>query len=147
MKTTIAVIAIATALFAFPAAARDTREVQASPAAVFLLSPHLEEVRTTAYVEVTAATVGSGQLVLDVIDGKAPAAIVAMSLKQAMAAAREAAWQEGRMLVVPDTLQFHEVARFKRDARPVGFVTVGAPSPELERVMGYLRSQAAGYTR
>jgi hypothetical protein len=147
MKTTIAVIALAAAAFAVPAAARDAREVQGSPAAVFLLSPHLEQVRATSQVDVTAATVGSGQLVLDVIDGKAPAAVVAMTLAQAMAAAREAAWEEGRMLVVPEGLQFHEVARFERDARPVGFVTVGAPSPELERVMGYLRSRAGVYAR
>jgi hypothetical protein len=114
---------------------------------VFLLAPHLAVVEATSDVAVTTATVGSGQLVLDVIDGKAPAAAVAMTLPQAMAAAREAAWQEGRMLVVPEGLQFHEVARYERDARPVGFVTVGAPSPQLEKAMGYLRSKSALYGR
>jgi len=79
--------------------------------------------------------------------GKAPAAVVAMTLAQAMAAAREAAWQEGRMLKVPEALQFHEVARFERDSRPVGFVTVGAPSPQLEKAMGYLRSKQGLYGR
>jgi hypothetical protein len=143
MKTTCAALAIA-ALFALPASAR---ELQGSPAAVFMIAPHLAQIEATSDVKVTAATVGSGQLVLDVIDGKAPAAAVAMSLADAMAAAREAAWAEGRMLVVPETLQFHEVARFERDARPVGFVTLGAPSPELERAMGYLRSKQALYGR
>ena len=147
MKTTCAALALAALTFAVPALARDAREVPGSPAAVFLLSPHLEQVRAASNVEVSAATVGSGQLVLDVIDGKAQAAVVAMTLPQAVAAAREAAWQEGRMLVIPEALQFHEVARFERDSRPVGFVTVGPPSPQLEKVMGYLRSKQGLYRR
>ena len=144
MKTTTAALALAALVLAFPAASRD---VPGSPAAVFLLAPHLEQVKATSDVAVTAATVGSGQLVLDVIDGKAQAAVVAMTLPEAMAAAREAAWQEGRMLVVPEGLQFHEVARYESNARPVGFVTVGAPSPQLEKVMGYLRSKQGLYGR
>jgi hypothetical protein len=144
MKTICAATALALVALTAPASAR---ELQGSPAAVFLLAPHLEQVRATSDLDVTAATVGSGQLVLDVIDGKAAAAAVAMTLPEAMAAAREAAWQEGRMLLVPEGLQFHEVARFERDARPVGFVTVGAPSPQLEKVMGYLRSKQGLYGR
>jgi hypothetical protein len=143
MKTICAAVALALGV-AMPVAAR---ELPGSPAAVFLLAPHLGQVEATTEIAVTAATVGSGQLVLDVIDGKAPAAVVAMTLDQAMAAAREAAWQEGRMLKVPEALQFHEVARFERDSRPVGFVTVGAPSPQLEKAMGYLRSKQGLYGR
>jgi hypothetical protein len=145
MKTIYAALALVG--LAFTAHARDTREVLGSPAAVFLLAPHLAQVEATSDIAVTAATVGSGQLVLDVIDGKAATAAVAMNLAQALAAAREAARQEGRTLVVPATLQFHEVARFERDARPVGFVTVGAPSPELERVVELLRSRRGLYSR
>ncbi len=147
MRTTSAALALAALALALNVAAGEAREVPGSPAAVFLLSAHLEQVKATSDVAVTAATVGTGQLVLDVIDGKAQAAAVAMTLAEAVAAAREAAWQEGRMLVVPEALQFHEVARYERDARPVGFVTVGAPSPQLEKVMGYLRSKQGLYGR
>ena len=147
MKTTCAVLALTVLAISAPADAREVRSVPGSPAAVFLLSPHLEQVRTTSNVEVSAAMVESGQLVLDVIDGKSQAAVVAMTLPEAVAAAREAARQQRRKLAVPAALQFHEVARFERDSRPVGFVTMGAPSAELEEVMVYLRSRQGEHRR
>ena len=122
------------------AAARDSLEVAASPAVVFLMAPHLAQVEKRSDVAVSLSAVGSAQAMLDVVDGKARAAAVAMPLAQAVAAAREAAWAEGRMIKVPDTIQFHEVGRTARDDIPVGFVTVGAPSLELERVLVQLRA-------
>jgi hypothetical protein len=146
MKTAYAAIALAALTFSLPALAQEARDVPGSPAAVFLLSPHLTSLQATSDLAITAATVSSGHLVLDVIEGKASAAVVALSLPQAIAAAREAAWEEGRMLVVPQTLQFHEVARYSTDSRPVGFVTLGSPTTQVQNALGYLRTQRGLYT-
>ena len=142
MKRTCALLCLSILTAALPAAAaRDRVQVVGSPAAVFLLAPHLAQVESRSDVAVNADAVGSGQAMLDVIDGKAAAAAVAMPLTQAVAAAREAAWAEGRMIAVPETIQFHEVGRLAKGDQPVGFVTVGAPSLELERVLIQLRAK------
>ena len=76
MKTTSAALALA----ALSGISRGIARAPGSPAAVFLLAPHLAAGEGHERRAVTAATVGSGQLVLDVIDGKAQAAAVAMTL-------------------------------------------------------------------
>lgn len=143
-SVTLCIFLLAAALPA--AAARDRIEVAASPAVAFLMAPHLAQVEKRSDVEVNLSAVGSAQAMLDVVDGKAKAAAVAMPLSQAVAAAREAAWAEGRMIKVPDTIQFHEVGRIARDDLPVGFVTVGPPSLELERVLVQLRAKGDLFT-
>ena len=80
---------------------------------------------------------GTAQAMLDVLDGRASVAAVAMTLPEAVAAAREAAWSEGRMLMVPAGITFHQVGTVERGAKPVGFVTVSAPSPQLLKVLAY----------
>lgn len=81
----------------------------------------------------------TGRLVLDVIDGKAQAALVSMPLEQAVAAARETAWSEGRILGIPEFLVFHEVAGLRNGNVPVGFVTVGEPKGAVAKVLANLR--------
>ena len=142
MQRASLILCLALIAAALPAAAaRDRLQVVGSPAAVFLLAPHLKQVEARSDVEVSVDAVGSAQALLDLCDGKATAAAVAMPLTQAVAAAREAAWSEGRMLAVPEAIQFHEVGRLAHGDRPVGFVTVGAPSLELERILVQLRAK------
>jgi uncharacterized MnhB-related membrane protein len=142
MKRASAIVCLSILVAALPAAAaRDRLQVVGSPAAVFLLAPHLEQIESRSDVAVTVAAIGSGQSMLDVLDGKAAVAAVAMPLTEAVAAAREAAWSEGRIIAVPDTIQFHEVGRLAFDHRPVGFITLGTPSLELERVLVQLRAK------
>ena len=123
-----------------PALCAESLPVSGSPALRYLLAPHVERIRSTSDVAIEVEPVGTSQAMLDLIDGKSAVAGVTMSLPEALAAAREAAWAEGRMLRVPATLTFHQVGAIGQGARPVGFVTVGEPSYELQRVLGYLRS-------
>ena len=95
-----ALIAAVIAALAFPVAA-ETLAVRGSVQAKTLVAPHLAKIRDKAGVDLDVATVGTGQAVLDVIDGRAEIALVAMPLAEAVAAARETAWAEGRMLAVP----------------------------------------------
>ena len=52
-------------------------------------------------MDLKVVPVGTGQAMLDLIDGKTDAAMVSVPLAEAVAAAREAAWAEGRMLKLP----------------------------------------------
>ncbi|HEX7466421.1 MAG TPA: hypothetical protein VF309_07265, partial [Usitatibacter sp.] len=84
-----------------------------------------------------------GQLVLDVIDGKLTAAAIAIPFSHAVAAAREAAWAQGRVLTFPVPLRFHAVAGVSRDGVPAGLITLG-PSPEgLDKVLAELHDASA----
>jgi hypothetical protein len=56
---------------------------------------------------------------LDLLDGKTDAIVVTLPLAEAVAAAREAAWAEGRLLRVP-ALAFHPI----EGVAGAGFVTL-----------------------
>ncbi len=127
------------AALATPAAAADPGTVYGSANAVRTLAPYVHLIEAKGGVAVAASSLGSGQLVLDVLDGKAAAAAIAMPLTQAVAAAREAAWAEGRMLRVPDSIQFHPVAGLTVDGVAVGFVTIGTSPAGLQQVLAQLR--------
>jgi hypothetical protein len=124
------------------ALAAETLPVAGSPALRYLLAPHVERISASSKVELEVEPVGTAQAMLDVLDGKASVAGVVMTLPEAVAAAREAAWSEGRMLMVPAGLTYHQVGTLERGARPIGFVTVSAPSPQLLKVLAYLRSES-----
>ena len=126
------------AALALPAAA-DTSVVYGSTSAVHTLAPYAGLIEAKGDVVLTPSALGTGQLVLDVIDGKAAAAAIAMPLPQAVAAAREAAWFEGRMILIPDSLRFQEVAGLSSDGVPVGFVMVDAAPAGLQKVLAELR--------
>lgn len=139
MKTAVL---FAAALLACAAAAAESLEVRGSTAARLLVAPHVEALRAASDVDLVIAPRGTGQAVLDVIDGQASVALVAGPLTEAVAAAREAAWADGRILMVGERLAFHPIASVDNGARELGFVTAAAPSPQLERVLGYFRSEA-----
>ena len=133
-------VLLAAALLASTAAVADTLEVRGSSAARLLVAPHLERIRAASDVRLVVDARGTGAAVLDVIDGQAPAALVAGPLTEAVAAAREAAWAEGRILMVGERLAFHPIASVDNGARELGFVTAASPSPDLARVIEYFRA-------
>jgi hypothetical protein len=142
MKRACTVLGAAAVAFALPAFSADALAVSGSPALRYLLAPYAERIRDVSDVQIEVEPVGTAQAVLDVLDGKAAVAGVVMTLPEAIAAAREAAWSEGRILRVPQALAFHQVGTVERGARPIGFVTVGAPPRELLKVLAYLRSDS-----
>jgi len=85
----------ATAAFAEPL------EVPGAASAGAALAPHAARIRAETGVDLKVLPVGTGQAMLDLIDGKTDAALVSVPLAEAVAAAREAAWAEGRMLKLP----------------------------------------------
>jgi hypothetical protein len=127
------------ATLAAPATADDARTVYGSASAVRMLAPYLNLIESRGEVAVVASSSGTGQLVLDVLDGKASVAAIAMPLPQAVAAARVAAWEEHRMLVIPESLEFHPVTALSGNGAQVGFVTLGAPPASLQKVLAELR--------
>jgi hypothetical protein len=127
------------ATFAAPAMADDARTVYGSASAMRMLAPYLNHIEATADVALVASPSGTGQLVLDLIDGKVAVAAIAMPLPNAVAAARVAAWEEGRMLVIPESLQFHPVSSLSANGNTVGFVTLGAQPARLQKVLDQLR--------
>jgi hypothetical protein len=142
MKTSFAAAALC-ALLSLPAAA-DPLELRAAESASRPLATHLLEIRAATQVEVVVNVVGTGQSMLDLIDGKSAVAVVATdSLWDAVAAARVAAWNEGkRLLVVRPTLAFHTISAADDANGPLAFVTNAPPSPQLAKVMDYLRSES-----
>jgi hypothetical protein len=141
MKNAFAALGLAVAVsLALPAAALEGGELHASANAARMLAPYAGLIEAKSGITMSVPAVGSGQLVLDVIDGKAAAAAIAMPFTQAVGAAREAARQEGRMLVVPDSLQFHELKGLSPpDGIPVGLVTLGPAPRGLVRLLAELR--------
>lgn len=127
------------ATLAVAARADDARTVYGSASAVRMLAPYLNLIESRGGVAIVASSSGTGQIVLDVIDGKAAVAAIAMPLAHAVAAARLAAWEEGRILTLPDSLQFHPVAALSGTQATVGFVTLGAAPAGLQKVLVELR--------
>lgn len=140
MKTAKLIFAAVALAFALPAAAGEILEVSGTPLTQNLIARHLETIEASSGVELEMSAVGCGKAMLDLIEGKSSVAAVSVPLPQAIAAARNQAKAEGRSLVVPASLKFHEVARAAAGDRALAFVTVGAPGPELQKVLMFLRS-------
>ncbi len=138
-KRYAAAAVLALTAWAQTAVAGDDGVVYGSASAVRMLAPYAGLMQAKAGVALSASNYGTGQLVLDVIDGKSQAAVVSMPLVQAVAAAREAAWSEGRILGIPESLVFHEVESLRNGDVPVGFVTVGEPTGALGKMIADLR--------
>jgi hypothetical protein len=125
---------------AIPAAALDdAHTVLASPTALRSLAPYRTLIEAKGDVALVESSRGTGQMVLDVLDGKAPAAAIAMPLAQAVDAARVVAWEEHRLLIVPETIQFHSLSGLSSPAVPIGFVTIGQAPTSLKDVLLALR--------
>jgi hypothetical protein len=143
MQAARAVFAILALMSSLASLAAETIEVPGPPALRYLLAPHVERILATSGVEIEIVPVGTAQAMLDLLDRKANVAGVVMTLPEAVAEARAAARSEGRKLRIPESLVFHEVGRVERGTKPVGFVTLGAPSAELQKVLAYFRSESA----
>jgi hypothetical protein len=128
------------AIWAMPATALDdAHTVLASPTALRTLAPYRTLIEAKGAVALVESSLGTGQIVLDVLDGKAPAAAIAMPLAEAVDAARVVAWEQHRLLIVPETIEFHSLSGLSSPAVPVGFVTIGKASPSLKDVLLALR--------
>jgi hypothetical protein len=130
---------IVLATLAAPAMADDARTVYGSASAIRMLAPYTNLIEARGDVALVESPAGTGQLVLDLLDGKVSAAAIAMPLPHAVAAARVAAWEEGRMLIIPETIQFQTVSALSGNGSPVGFVTLGAAPARLQKVLDELR--------
>ena len=107
MKT-FRILAAAAIAFVGAAVAAETLQVEGSASARQALKPHVERIKATSAIEVQVVPVGTGQAMLDLLDGKTDTVVIAMPLAEAVGAAREAAWAEGRILKVP-SLAYHPI--------------------------------------
>jgi hypothetical protein len=140
MKIAVALAVVAAALAA-PALAAEHLEIQGAQSATSMLAPHAGRILAASDVELVVSPVGAGPAVLDVIQGRAEAAVVTESLYDAVADARITAWTDHkRLLVVGPGLEYHPIRAAARDGRPLGFVTLSAPSAKLARLIEYLNS-------
>lgn len=143
MNVAVAIAAVVAALAA-PAIAAEPLEIPGAQSAHDLLAVQAERIRTGSDVDLTVSAVGAGPAMLDVIEGRAEAAVVTESLYDAVADARITKWTEQkRLLVVGPGLMFHPIASLTSQTRPVGIVTMKAPTARLARVIDYLNSEAA----
>jgi hypothetical protein len=141
------VLALAALTFAGSALAAEPLEVPGATSAYYMLKSHTDRIRAASDVELTVAPVGTGRAVLDVVDGRAKVAVVTVPFMDAVASARVLAWsEEHRLLVVPRQIAYYPVPTVDPNGRPLAFVTMGAPSPELARVMRYLSERAGNHT-
>jgi hypothetical protein len=140
---TRSLLAIVLATFAVSAVAADRLEIPGADSAHYLLAPHHDRIASASDVDLVVTPVGSGQAVLDVIEGRAQVAVVTESFADAVADARLAKWTgEHRLLLVSRSLTYYPIAAASADARPLAFVTMSAPSPQLTRLIQYLNSDA-----
>lgn len=146
MKIAVAFAALVAAL-AVPAIAAEPLEIQGAQSAHDLLATQADGIRTGSDVDLVVSPVGTGPAMLDVIEGRAEAAVVTESLYDAVADARITAWTEQKkLLIVSPGLMFHPIAALSSGNRTLGFVTMKAPSARLARVIDYLNSGAATHT-
>jgi PBP superfamily domain len=143
-RAPLAFVALALAL-AFPAAA-DTLEIAGTPAVQQRIDPYLDAIESTSGVQLSISAVGSGKGLLDLVEGKVAVAAIAGTLDEALASAKRQARAEGKSFVVPGVLKYHLVAKAYGDERPIAFVTIGGPVPELQKVLMYLRSNEGRMT-
>lgn len=143
MKIAAAAVA-ALATLAASAFAADHLALPGATSAYYMLKGQAERIRAASDVDVEVDAVGTGQAMLDVIEGRTPAAVVTVPLADAVASARVAAWtSERRLLMVSQSLVYTPVPTLDPNGRPLAFVTMGAPSPQLARVIDYLASRPA----
>jgi hypothetical protein len=146
MNIAIAVATLAAAL-AGSGFAADRLEVQGATSAHYMLKPYAERILAASDVQFAVTPVGTATAMLDLIEGRAQAAIVTVPLMDAVASARVMAWSEHRkLLMVQPGLTYHAVATVDPNGRPLAFVTMGAPSPELARVIRYFDERMTNRT-
>lgn len=110
--------------------AADTFEVRGSASALAVVSPHLDRIRDRAGIDLQVTPVRMGRAMLDLADGRTDIVLIAVPLMDAVAAAREAAWMEGRVIAVPP-LDYRPLD----GADGVGFVSRQGMQPRLARLL------------
>lgn len=139
-KARIAIVTLSL-LTAMTAASGEGLDASGSAAAQRLLARHATAIEDSCDVAMSVASVGSEQAMLDLVRGKVRVAAISGPLEEALAGARRQAAAAGQQLAAAAKLNYHAFAP-ARDGEPaLGFVTVGAPSPEVQKVLMYLRSQ------
>ena len=119
--------------------AADRLVVSGAASAHFMIAPYAERIRDASDVELVVNPVGTGQAMLDLLEGRSRVAVITVPVYDAVAAARVAAWSsEHRLLAVGKDLEYHRVRSLDGSGRPLAFVTIGAPAPGLARVIDYL---------
>jgi hypothetical protein len=146
MNTAVA-SAILAALLATPVMASDRLQVPGAASAHYMLKPYAERIRVASGVDLDVTPVGTGQAMLDLIQGRAGVAVVTVPLVEAVASARILEWStQHRLLMVAARFNYHAVPAVDPNGRPLAFVTIGEPSPELARVIRYLDERNASRT-
>lgn len=141
MKTIAAAACLA--LFACPVLAADRIDAEGATSAYYLLRPHVGSVHDASGVDLVVAPVGTGRAVLDLIEGRAGVAVVTAPLSDAVEAARTTAYEEGRALPATGSLVYTPLPAVDATGRMLAFVTRGAPSPELLRVVDHFRKDSS----
>jgi hypothetical protein len=136
-----AVAALAASL-AVTTYAADRLEIPGATSAFYILKPYAERIREASAVDFTIAPVGNSQAVLDVMEGRADAAIVTTSLVDAVAGARILAWTDSHRLVTGRQLTYVQLPALDPTGRPLGVVAAKS-SPELQRVVNFLMSRSS----
>lgn len=142
MKNARLALALALGL-GFSAAQAGSLDISGSPVAQKQIERHAAAIQGGTGVEVAVSSVGSAKGMMELAEGKTRVAAISMSLDEAVAAARHQAKLEGKSIRIPANLRYHAV---QRGAETVGFVTVGAPAADVQRVLDYLASRE-GQTR
>jgi hypothetical protein len=126
-------IAVALATHAFAA---DRLEAEGATSAYYMLKTHAAMLRETVGVDLVVAPVGTGRAMLDLIEGRTRMAVVTTPLSDAVEAARNVAWLErGRVLSSEKALTYTPLPTVDPSGRMLAVVTVGAPPPQLARVI------------
>jgi tripartite-type tricarboxylate transporter receptor subunit TctC len=141
------VLALAALTFAGSVLAAEPLEIPGANSAYYMLKSHTDRIRAASDVDLTVAPVGTGRAMLDLIEGRAKVAVVTVPFMDAVASARVLAWsEEHRLLVVPRQIAYYDVPTPDSNGRPLAFVTMGDPSPELSRVIRYLSDRGNNRT-
>jgi len=142
MKTArCAIASLILGMALLPSSQAEPLAISGSAVAQRVLERHAAAIEATSGVELHVSSAGSGRGLLDLSEGRVAVAAVALPLSAALEAAEREATAAGRSFTMPQGLRFHEILPARGHAQAVGFVTLGAPPPELQKVLMYLRSQ------
>lgn len=137
MNARILAAACVAALAALPALAADRIEAEGATSAYYMLRPHVAAVQADSGVDLVVAPVGTGRAMMDLVEGRSALAIVTLPLADAVESARAAALAEGRALPSTASLVYTPLPAVDATGRMLAFVTRGAPSAQLVRVIDH----------
>lgn len=131
-------------VLAAQAFAADRVEAEGATSAFYMLKPHIAALRDASGVELVVAPVGTGRAMLHLLDGRSRVAVVTAPLADAIEAGRAAAWEEGRSLPSTPSLTYTPLPAVDESGRMLAFVTRGAPSLQLAKLIEHLGKEPSG---